>query len=214
MHRGLIEFRKEVIETMVARVSGIPKKVGDEEIMTLPQARYPGEIRIVTDPAALRNAVDEIFTWDYVGFDTETRPNFRKGQRHKPALMQVAGPSLTYLFRLNMTGFHPSLRVLMNNKDLVKIGIALENDLPELSLYGEFAPAGLVDLNQLCPRLGFESIGARRFAALFLGLRLSKTQQTSNWENPVLTPAQAEYAACDAWVCREIYSRLMGIVSL
>jgi len=211
MHRGLIEFLSTDLEKMKERVAHLPSKIEEDEISVLPAAEYTGEIIVIEHTRNLGKALEEIYSWGYVGFDTETRPNFRKGENHKPALLQVAGAQKTYLFRLNKLGFPPLLRSLMNDENIIKVGLALENDLPELALHEKFTPAGMVDLNQLCPQLGFQNIGARKLAAIFLKIRLKKSQQTSNWENPILTEAQLKYAALDAWICREIFSILMGI---
>ncbi|MEJ5302556.1 MAG: 3'-5' exonuclease domain-containing protein 2 [Bacteroidales bacterium] len=211
MNRGLIEFTREELEKMVNRLDGIPRSINEAEIAALPQGGYDGPVKVVDTVDALNQALDIMRGWDIAGIDTETRPSFRKGERHTPALLQVAGPGEVFLFRINMLGFAPGLRSFMNNKDVIKIGIALENDIPELARMGRFSPAGMVDLNQLFTMLGFKSVGVRKLAALLLNIKISKGQQTSNWENPELKPAQIRYAATDAWVCREIYLKLMGI---
>ncbi len=196
---------------MKERVAHLPMKIEENEISVLPVAEYQGEIVVIERLRNLSQALEEIYSWGYVGFDTETRPNFHKGENHKPALMQVAGARKTFLFRLNKLGFPPLLRSFISDENIIKVGLALENDLPELTLHQKFSPAGMVDLNQLCPQLGFQNIGARKLTAIFLKVRLKKSQQTSNWENSILTEAQLKYAALDSWICREIYSILMGI---
>ncbi|HNQ60239.1 MAG TPA: 3'-5' exonuclease [Bacteroidales bacterium] len=212
MQRGLIVFSMKDLERMKERVAHLPMKIEENEISVLPVAEYQGEIVVIERLRNLSQALEEIYSWGYVGFDTETRPNFHKGENHKPALMQVAGARKTFLFRLNKLGFPPLLRSFISDENIIKVGLALENDLPELTLHQKFSPAGMVDLNQLCPQLGFQNIGARKLTAIFLKVRLKKSQQTSNWENSILTEAQLKYAALDSWICREIYSILMGIV--
>ncbi|HOE59405.1 MAG TPA: 3'-5' exonuclease [Bacteroidales bacterium] len=211
MQRGLIVFSMKDLERMKERVAHLPMKIEENEISVLPVAEYQGEIVVIERLRNLSQALEEIYSWGYVGFDTETRPNFHKGENHKPALMQVAGARKTFLFRLNKLGFPPLLRSFISDENIIKVGLALENDLPELTLHQKFSPAGMVDLNQLCPQLGFQNIGARKLTAIFLKVRLKKSQQTSNWENSILTEAQLKYAALDSWICREIYSILMGI---
>lgn len=211
MNRGFIEFSKEEVERMALRLDGLPRSISDAEISLLPQGAYEGPVEVIDSQVALEQALEVMRTWDITGIDTESRPAFRKGEKNLPALLQVAGPGMVYLFRLNKLGFAPGLRSFMNNKDILKVGIALENDLPELLQMGRFSPAALVDLNQLCTRLGFQSVGARKLAALFLKVRISKGQQTSNWENDPLKPAQILYAATDAWICREIFLKIMGV---
>ena len=211
MQRGLIVFSMKDLERMKERVAHLPMKIEENEISVLPVAEYQGEIVVIERLRNLSQALEEIYSWGYVGFDTETRPNFHKGENHKPALMQVAGARKTFLFRLNKLGFPPLLLSFISDENIIKVGLALENDLPELTLHQKFSPAGMVDLNQLCPQLGFQNIGARKLTAIFLKVRLKKSQQTSNWENSILTEAQLKYAALDSWICREIYSILMGI---
>ncbi len=211
MNRGLIEFSREELEKMATRLDGMPRSITEAEIAPLPMGGYDGPVEVIDTQSALIHALEVMGGWDITGLDTETRPSFRKGEHHSPALLQIAGPDMVYLFRLNILGFAPGLRSFMNNKNVLKVGIALENDIPELAWMGRFSPAGMVDLNQLCTQLGFKSVGARKLAAIFLKIRISKGQQTSNWENPELKPAQIRYAATDAWVCREIYLKLLGI---
>ena len=56
--------------------------------------------------------------------------------------------------------------------------------------------------------IGVQNIGVRNMAAIFLNFRISKGQQTTNWEREELTEKQKIYAATDAWVCLEIYQKL------
>ena len=178
MQRGLIVFSMKDLERMKERVAHLPMKIEENEISVLPVAEYQGEIVVIERLRNLSQALEEIYSWGYVGFDTETRPNFHKGENHKPALMQVAGARKTFLFRLNKLGFPPLLRSFISDENIIKVGLALENDLPELTLHQKFSPAGMVDLNQLCPQLGFQNIGARKLTAIFLKVRLKKSQQT------------------------------------
>ena len=39
---------------------------------------------------------------------------------------------------------------------------------------------------------------------------MSKAQRMSNWEDAQLSPAQAHYAALDAWASLRIYNTLMS----
>ena len=109
MQRGLIVFSMKDLERMKERVAHLPMKIEENEISVLPVAEYQGEIVVIERLRNLSQALEEIYSWGYVGFDTETRPNFHKGENHKPALMQVAGARKTFLFRLNKLGFPPCL---------------------------------------------------------------------------------------------------------
>jgi ribonuclease D len=69
-------------------------------------------------------------------------------------------------------------------------------------------PQSFYDLNEELKRVGFENVGVRNLAAMVLNVRISKSEQVSNWEAPVLTEKQLLYAATDAWACLEIYNKL------
>ena len=57
---------------------------------------------------------------------------------------------------------------------------------------------------------GIKDKSVKKMAAIILDVKISKTQQLSNWEAENLTEAQALYAATDAWVCRAMYQKLLG----
>lgn len=179
------------------------------EVNELPLGRYEGEIIIVDSPLAMADAIDDINKENIIGIDTETKPTFTKGISNKTALIQIATKNKAYLFRLNRTGMPLALTQILENPRIQKIGIAILQDMKELSdQYRPFRHANVTDLNILCKTLNFANIGARNLSAMVLGFRISKRQQTSNWELKTLSEAQLRYAATDAWVCREIYLKL------
>jgi len=188
------------------------KEITPEQLELLPLSFYQGEIVVVDNHSQITEAIEQLHNEDILGFDTETRPSFKRGEYHPIALIQIATASKVFLFRTNFIGFPEPLRRLLENKDIVKAGVGLDNDLPELKKLHRFSPAGFVDLNKELPPLGFLNTGAKKLTAIILGFRLSKTKQTSNWEADTLTPGQLTYAATDAWVCREMYLRLCGLI--
>ena len=143
-----------------------------------------------------------------VGFDTETRPSFKKGMQYPCSLVQLAYEDEVVLFRLNNIGFPSILKDVLVNDEWTKIGIAIKDDLRQLNDISKFEASSFVDLNVVCPEIGFISIGAKRLTALVLGKRISKRQQVTNWNAERLSEAQIKYAATDAWICREIYLEL------
>ncbi len=184
------------------------KRITKDQINTLPLFRYEGKVVIAADEQQIAKAVYEIEDHATVGFDTETKPMFLKGQFHHVALVQIAVPEKVYLLRIHQTGLTNALVRFFSNEKILKIGIALDDDLIALNKWRKFTPRGFHDLNKIAPTLGIENIGARSLSALLLGGRISKSQQISNWENPVLTEQQVKYAATDAWICLEMYNRL------
>jgi len=188
-----------------------PRSITKDEIKELPIERFQGEIVLIDEEQDAQAAFDEIGKEKIIGIDTETKPAFKKGVFHKTALIQIATTKKVFLFRLNKIGFPIALAQLLSDPQIEKIGIAVIQDMKELKQqFMKFESKGVVDLNILCKTMGFENIGAKNLSALVLGHNISKRQQTSNWETPTLSDAQKYYAATDAWICREIYLKLMA----
>lgn len=180
------------------------------ELQTLPLKAFEGKIVVVQEATKVVRAIDEIKEHTVVGFDTETRPAFIKGQRFNVALMQLALPHKVFLFRLKATGLTPELIHYLQNSDKRKVGLALRDDLVALQRLKRFKPDGFVELTHLTRQAGYQAESIKKLTALLLGFRISKSAQTSNWEAPTLTPKQLQYAATDAWVCLEMYHKLQA----
>ena len=164
---------------------------------------------VVDSAQKTTEALEDIEHENIIGVDTETKPTFKKGALNKTALVQIATRKKVYLFRLNKMGFPFALARVFENPKIQKIGIAVIQDMKELSdQFRPFKHNNVIDLNILCKTLDFKNIGARNLSGMVLGFRISKRQQTSNWEAQVLSEAQIRYAATDAWVAREIYLKL------
>ena len=142
-----------------------------------------------------------------VGFDTETRPSFRKGEVHLPCLVQAATARTVYLFQLPRAEAVPVLTELLEDPRSAKAGIALAYDLRSLKAVFDFEPQNVVELGTVARRAGLDQTGLRNMAGIFLGFRIPKGNRTSNWAARQLSPAQITYAATDAWACRELFLR-------
>ena len=184
------------------------KEITKEQINELPLKRYEGKVVVVSNAEQLALALEELKRANVIGFDTESRPAFRKGEYYPVAMIQMAIPKKVFLVRVNLTGFTPELQQLFANENIIKAGISIRDDIKELQRLGDFTPGGVVDLNDVAKELGVMNIGVRSLSGIFLRIRISKGQQTSNWERETLTESQLYYAATDAWVCHEIYRTL------
>jgi ribonuclease D len=173
----------------------------------LPIHRYEGKVCLVATRQDLHHARADILHEDVVGLDTETRPAFRKGEKHLPCLAQVATRRAVYLFQLRRPEGYPLIAELLGEPRIVKAGVALAHDLRELELVFQFTGRGVLDLGGLARRCGLEQTGVRNLAGILLGWRIPKGARTSNWAAPRLTPQQITYAATDAWICRELFLR-------
>jgi len=182
--------------------------VTPEEVNALPLTYYEGKIILVREADRVAKAVEEINQYSAVGFDTETKPTFVKGQFYHISLIQIAIPGKVFLFRINQCGFTQPLIDLMANNKIAKVGVGLRDDVIGLQKIHDFEPGGFEEIHKYVIDLGVRNTGLRKLAAILLEVRISKGQQTSNWENPVLTDNQQSYAATDAWICLEMYNLL------
>ena len=115
-----------------------------------------------------------------------------------------------YLFRVNKLGMPKALCDILADENILKIGAASSDDVRGLQYYSRFKGAAFVDLQKIAWEGGIRDKSVKKLAANILGIRISKAQQLSNWEADVLNDAQQMYAATDAWVCLEMYNKLMA----
>ena len=183
-------------------------EISKAEVNDLPLWSYEGKVVVVNHEKMIDAAIRNLSKAQEIGIDTETKPSFTKGQVNRVALLQLAIPGVVYLFRLNKIGLPRGIAEILEDPKIRKIGIATRDDQKELKRDFGCQPQNVLDLNQYVKQLGFISIGARKLTALVLGKRISKSQQTSNWEKDKLSHRQRLYAATDAWICLEIYQTL------
>ena len=186
-------------------------KLSKTEINSLPLRYYNGAIRIIQTAEQAKNACAILIKEKVLGFDTETRPAFNKGQYYLPSLLQLAGTKVVYLFQLSQCGLTDKIIFLLSNVNIIKSGVAINQDLTELQQILNFEPAGFVDLGDIAKSKGLPHHGLRGLAAYLLKFRISKSGRTSNWSANQLTKKQIKYAATDAWVGRELYLKYKQI---
>jgi ribonuclease D len=109
-----------------------------------------------------------------------------------------------YLFQLQRQDFSGPMREVLGAESTVKAGVSLADDLKSLRKLFEFEPRAMVDVGDVARRHGLKQTGVRNLAGIFLGFRIPKGTKTSNWAAPRLSPQQIQYAATDAWACREL----------
>lgn len=183
-------------------------KITKEEINELPLKGYEGDIRLIAGAEAANEAAREIAEEALLGFDTESRPSFKKGKYYLPSLIQIATSARVYIFQLSKTPFPESLKAVFENERILKTGVAVGDDVKDLQKLSPFDDAGFLDLGAVALKLKLETHGLRNLAAKFLGIRISKAARCTNWANPNLSRAQIRYAATDAWISRELYLRM------
>ncbi|MBS3807872.1 MAG: 3'-5' exonuclease domain-containing protein 2 [Bacteroidales bacterium] len=181
--------------------------ITEEEMNRLPRREFDGEIFLIDTLDKLDQAMPMLKGENLLGFDTETRPSFKKGKNYEVALLQLANADRAFLFRLNHIGIPDALKDLMGDPNVLKIGLALRDDLAGLKRLDHFEPAGFIDLQDMASENSVPHNGLKKLAAKFLNYRISKSRskRLSNWEADRLGPKQVRYAATDAWVCYELY---------
>lgn len=200
--------------TTVTLQSGIVRAISREEMAKLPIRRYEGEVCLVATLGDLERALADIRQESVIGFDTETRPAFKKGESHLPCLVQAATARTVYLFQLRQLDVFQVLAELLAEPRTVKVGVALANDLRPLKHLFPFMEQNVLDLGIVARRCSLTQTGLRNLAGIFLGFRIPKGARTSNWATPHLSAAQITYAATDAWACRELFLQFqrLGLV--
>jgi len=193
---------------------GFDLRMPREEINSLPMRCYDGPIHLISKPAELAVILPDLCQETLLGFDTETKPNFHKGDNHLPAILQLAGGAAVWIFQLKELGLPGLLRTILADRRVIKTGVAVENDLQQLKRLGLFQPEGFIELTTVAKEAGIKNHGLRGLASVMLGYRISKGAQCSNWGAGTLCDKQLRYAATDAWVGREIYLRFreMGVI--
>ena len=188
------------------------RKIDTAIINDMSVVEFTGQVVIVDTTRAAEMAVDSLFQEPIVGIDTETRPAFRKGIIHEVALLQVSTHDVCYLFRLNKIGLTPAIVQLLSSDSPAMVGLSLSDDLLRLRQRCDFTPGNFIDLQDEVARFGIQDRGLRKLYANFFQQKISKRQQLSNWEAPVLSDRQVVYAATDAWACLMLYEEFQRLL--
>ena len=182
--------------------------ISKQQLAALPPEQFTGQIVVVDSPAEVDGAVARLRDADLIGFDTETRPSFKKGQSHNVALLQLSASDICFLFRLNKIGMPDSLKALLEDQNKTKIGLSIHDDFRNLRKTYDFKPAGFVELQEFVTDWKIIDKSLSKIYGILFGKRLSKSQRLSNWESEQLAEAQQHYAALDALACILIFRYL------
>ena len=166
---------------------------------------------VVLNEHEAEKAVRYLLSQPILGVDTETKPSFRKGCQHAVSLLQVSSHDICFLFRLNLLGMSPSVKRLLEDRTVPKIGLSWHDDLMMLHRLGDFEPGNFIDLQHHVKEIGVEDLSLQKLYANFFGQRISKRERLTNWETDVLNDKQKMYAALDAWACIMLYEELVRL---
>ena len=189
----------------------IYNKFDKAKISTLPRVLFKGRIVVVLTERDADKAVRYLLSQPILGVDTETRPSFKKGQMHQVALLQVSSYDVCFLFRLNQLGMSPSVKRLLEDTRVPKIGLSLRDDLLSLHKLADFNAGYFIDLQDHMREIGVEDLSLQKLYANFFAQKISKREQLTNWEADILQDKQKLYAATDAWSCIMLYEELQRL---
>lgn len=178
------------------------------ELAELPAETYQGEITVIDKEEDAARACAVLSRAKAIGFDTETKPSFHRGEHHSVALLQLSTEHDTFLFRLNSIGLPQCVAELLEDEKILKIGLSIHDDFQSLRKKFTIAPKNFIDLQSFVKDYNIADNSLSRIYGILFDKRISKGQRLSNWEAPVLTQFQQEYAALDALACLTIYHYL------
>lgn len=181
------------------------------ELAELPAETFKGTIRVIDSENGLEEALTILRKAEMIGFDTETKPTFKRGERHTVALIQLSTPEESFLFRLNKIGVPAGLISLLEDENVSKIGLSIHDDFINLHKICSLEPRGFIDLQNFVKEFKIDDNSLSRIYGILFDKRISKGQRLSNWEAPELTKHQQEYAALDAVACITIYQYLTTV---
>ena len=183
--------------------------IDKQAINEMPRVTFPGRIHVIAAISQVKSAVTALRSAPIVGFDTETRPSFHRGERHQVALLQLSTETDAFLFRLNKTGIPQPLKAFLEDTSVIKVGLSTSDDFHQLTrLLPDLRPEGFSELQQMVTQYAITDMSLQKIYAILFQEKISKGQQLTNWEAPQLTAAQQQYAAIDAWACLRIYNYL------
>ena len=181
------------------------ESISNEELTDLPLKSFEGRIVLIDNDHQLERAVEDLARHRVIGFDTETKPSFKKGAGNKVALLQLSTHETAYLIRINRIGLPDAIRKILADENILKPGVAIRDDIKGLQDIMHFHPAGFVELQDQARDMGIQNFSLKKLTAIACGFRISKGQQLTNWEAQELTEAQQVYAATDAWAALVIF---------
>lgn len=182
--------------------------ISKEELAALPAASFNGNIHLIDSPDDVDNAINCLRAENIIGFDTETKPNFKRGQSNNVSLIQLSTYNDCFLFRLNHIGVPDALKNLLEDKTIKKIGLSIHDDFHNLNKFCDIAPVEFIDLQDYVKEFKFSVLSLSKIYAILFNERISKGQRLSNWEAETLSIHQQGYAALDAYACLKIYDYL------
>lgn len=172
------------------------------------RASFEGNIYLIDSDDLLSKHSDKIMAIKYFGFDTETRPSFKKGDYFKVALLQLCSEDDCFLIRTHFINQFETIKAVFENHSILKVGVAIRDDIKALQKLFPFEANNFIELQDLAKKAGLKNMGLKGMTEEVLGLTISKRAKLTNWENKILSDEQKTYAATDAWIGLKLYQKI------
>ncbi len=174
------------------------------------------DVRLVKSAADAQAAQAALLAADAIGFDTESKPTFVKGESSDgPHLIQFADDRQAWLFQVGENFPHlATIKAILESDVTLKIGFGLSDDIKRVRAKLGIEPLKVVDLGVVLRVPGQKNdLGAKSAVAKYFGQSLTKSKKisTTNWAAPRLNEKQILYAADDAQVALRVYRHWIGI---
>lgn len=184
--------------------------ISKEEVAELQAEEYIKDIILIDCIEDVKAAVSKLSKQIRIGFDTETKPSFKRGHINYVSLLQLSTPNECFLFRLNRIGLPDDLKGILENPNIQKIGLSTHDDFNSLRKLCDVNPDGFIELQSFVKNYKIIDCSLTKIYAILFGLRISKGQRLTNWEADELSQHQQCYAALDAEACVRIYEHLIS----
>ncbi len=200
--------------------SGVPRRAepsplpSKEDIALLEPFTRVGldRIQVVSSERAALQALDEMRGLRVLGFDTESKPTFQKGEvSDGPHVVQFAVAHRAWVFQLHDPACRESVAALLASTEVTKVGFGLDGDRTQIMAKFGVPPQAVLDLDHAFRRMGYrKSVGVKTAVALLFNQRFIKSKKvaTTNWSNQRLSEMQVLYAANDAWAAIRVFEEL------
>jgi len=187
------------------------ENISRDDLNALPLQAFKKEIHVIDSLDKVEEAAEYLKKQKMLGFDTETKPSFQKGQKNKVALLQLSTEEHAFLIRICKIGLPKPIADILADENILKMGVAIRDDIKGLQKWQFFEPAGFIELSNFAKEFGIQASGLKKLCGIVMGFRISKSKQLSNWEEEHLEPGQKTYGATDAWAGLMIYKKLKNI---
>ncbi|MGF1761714.1 3'-5' exonuclease domain-containing protein 2 [Photobacterium sagamiensis] len=180
------------------------KRLSKEQIRELPvfQGVVLDKIEVVINKEEALKAVSELIKHSVLGFDTESKPTFKKGEvSNGPQLIQISCKTKTFIFPAKFPAAIKEIDQILSNPNIKKVGFGLADDKRIIFRKFGIKVVNTVELSKKVKLfLGVkQNVGARVAVAMLFNQRLTKSAQKSNWSIFPLKDYQLRYAANDAY---------------